>query len=1026
MTTRGRDRRGLLPHAATHDASRDARRTPLVVLTALGMSAMLPAAFAQESPPAHEPGLSVRVYDVDGPMDRLLLLVPGQTPNVSFVSPVLDLRGERGDFGPIADTFVTTAEGFLTVADAGPYAFRLTSDDGSTLSLDWHVVVDADGLHSASPVDGTMELSAGEHALLVRHFEEGGDEQLTLEWMPPGATEFTLVPTSALSCQAGEVRVTSPGIKAAIHPLARGRPGDAMPLDAVHPGYDLMTIRPDGFQPKVGGMDFLPDGRLVLCTWDKDGAVWLLSGVQGNDPSKITAHRLAAGLAEPLGLCVVDGRIFVLQKQELTEILDHDNDGIADEYRCVCNDWSVSGNFHEFAFGLVYADGAFWANLAIAIDPGGRSSKEQAAERGSLVRITEGHHEIIARGLRAPNGIGLGPAPERAPGATPLPGTGKLPPIYMIDNQGDWLPSSKLLRAQRGAFYGSYAVPPFAGDGVSVSVSGAPTNPIQKPAGVRPGPDPAHPVEWPEVTPPVVWLPQGEIGNSPSQPVAMRDAPYQGQLLLGDVTYGGLQRVFVEVVDGVEQGCVFRFTQGLEAGVNRLCWGPDGALYVGGIGSTGNWGQEGKERFGLQRLRRNGRSVFEMLAVRAMTNGLEVEFTQPLAVGDGWDKDAWFIQQWRYEPSPDYGGDKLDLTELPVISSNVSEDRRRVFLQLQGMLPGHVLHLRVDDALRADRNDHTPAGARPDASARLWSTEAWITVNRIPGERRGRIDESPLVSSPNTLTPGEAQAGWKLLFNGTTFHGWHTFGKAPVAAAPAGAAPAAPDAAASDAQAGDPAAPGSAAAAVAAKWAEESAAMHEQYEKHLMGQDWEDPSAAGAGTHPDGWAVLDGAIVHTGSGGDLATDEVFANFDLRLDWRISPGGNSGILYRVTEDHASPWETGPEMQVLDNTRHADGMNPLTSAGACYALYAPPRDSTRPVGHWNHARILVQGNHVEHWLNGEKQVSYDLHSPEWEALIAASKFASMPDHGTRAAGVIVLQDHGDTVAYRNIRIRELPAR
>jgi len=941
----------MAPFATTPaTAQRAAARSALAVaLVTVGVTGLLPAARAQAPPPAREPGLSVRVYDVDGPMDRLLLLVPGQTPNASFVAPVLDLRGERGDFGPIEDTFVTTVEGFLSVPVAGRHEFRLTSDDGSTLSIDWHVVVDADGLHSASPVDGAMDLAAGDHSLLVRHFEYGGGEQLTLEWKPPGATEFTLVPTSALSCQAGEVRVTSPGTKQLIHPLARGRPGDGMPLDAVHPGYNLMTVRPEGFEPKVGGMDFLPDGRLVICTWDKDGAVWLLSGVEGNDRAAITARRLAAGLAEPLGLCVVDGRIFVLQKQELTEILDHDNDGIADEYRCVCNDWSVSGNFHEFAFGLVYADGAFWANLAIAIDPGGRSTEVQAAERGSLVRITEGKHEIIARGLRAPNGIGLGPAPERAPGATPLPGTGKLPPLYMVDNQGDWLPSSKLLRAQRGAFYGSHAVPPFAGDGVSrpVAASGTPDAPAA--------------VEWPEVTPPVVWLPQGEIGNSPSQPIAMRDAPYQGQLLLGDVTYGGLQRVFVEVVDGVEQGCVFRFTQGLEAGVNRMCWGPDGALYIGGIGSTGNWGQEGKQRFGLQRLKRNGRSVFEMLAVRTLANGLEIEFTQPLAVGDGWDPDDWFIEQWRYEPTSDYGGDKLDLTELPVSTANVSEDRRRVFLELPGMLAGRVLHLRLNDALRADRDDHTPAGARPDTTARLWTTEAFLTLNRIPRNRVGFIDASPLVRTPNSLLPHELNAGWKQLFDGSSFAGWHHYGTPPA------------------------------------------------------------PVAA-----PPGWEIVDGAITHVGPGGDLATDASFANFDLRFDWRIAPGGNSGVMYRVTEDHAYPWETGPEMQVLDNTRHADGMNPLTSAGSCYALYAPPRDDSRPVGRWNQARLVVQGDHVEHWLNGEKQVAYDLHSPEWDALVAASKFAAMPDYGSRSAGVIVLQDHGDAVAYRNIRIRELPAR
>ncbi|HTE04901.1 MAG TPA: PA14 domain-containing protein, partial [Planctomycetota bacterium] len=163
----------------------------------------------------------MRVYDVeDAPMDRLLLLVPGQTPNLSFVAPVLDLRGERGDFGALQDGFVTTVDGFLVAAAAGRYEFRLLSDDGSTLSLDGQLVVDADGLHSGKlPHDGAIDLTAGEHVLHARHFEYGGDEQLTLEWKPPGAAGFALVPTSALCCQAGEVRVTSPGDKQLIHPL---------------------------------------------------------------------------------------------------------------------------------------------------------------------------------------------------------------------------------------------------------------------------------------------------------------------------------------------------------------------------------------------------------------------------------------------------------------------------------------------------------------------------------------------------------------------------------------------------------------------------------------------------------------------------------------------------------------------------------------------------------------------------------------------------------------------------------------
>jgi len=175
---------------------------------------------------------------------------------------------------------------------------------------------------------------------------------------------------------------------------------------------------------------------------------------------------------------------------------------------------------------------------------------------------------------------------------------------------------------------------------------------------------------------------------------------------------------------------------------------------------------------------------------------------------------------------------------------------------------------------------------------------------------------------------------------------------------------------------------------------------------------------------PSGWAVADGTIQWVSSAGDLITDEQFENFELELEWKISEGGNSGIFFHVSEDHNYTWETGPEMQSLDNAGHADGRAMLTSAGANYALHAPPADVTRPVGEFNKARILVNGPHVEYWLNGEKQCSYELWSPEWEALVAGSKFSKMPDYGLRRSGHIALQDHGNPVWFRNIRIRRLP--
>ena len=177
---------------------------------------------------------------------------------------------------------------------------------------------------------------------------------------------------------------------------------------------------------------------------------------------------------------------------------------------------------------------------------------------------------------------------------------------------------------------------------------------------------------------------------------------------------------------------------------------------------------------------------------------------------------------------------------------------------------------------------------------------------------------------------------------------------------------------------------------------------------------------------PAGWRVVDGAITRVGEGGDLVTDAEFGSFELALEWKISPGGNSGIIYRVVEDSALSyvWQSGPEYQVLDNARHADGRDPMTSAGSDFALYAPVRDVTRPVGEWNQARIVVNGSHVEHWMNGVKLLEYELNSPAWEQRVRASKFGAMPRYGRAARGHIALQQHEAWVAYRNLRVRELP--
>ena len=177
-------------------------------------------------------------------------------------------------------------------------------------------------------------------------------------------------------------------------------------------------------------------------------------------------------------------------------------------------------------------------------------------------------------------------------------------------------------------------------------------------------------------------------------------------------------------------------------------------------------------------------------------------------------------------------------------------------------------------------------------------------------------------------------------------------------------------------------------------------------------------------TAPEGWQVADGVLTKPGSAGDIVTNDQFGDFELSFDWKLEKGGNAGVFYRATEEYEHIYWSGPEYQLLDNPNHPDGRNPLTSAGAAYGLYPPPDGVVKPAGEWNTSRILVRGNHVEHWMNGQKLLEYELGSPDWAAKVKASKFGEWPNYGRAARGHIGIQgDHSGTLELRNVKLREL---
>ena len=171
-----------------------------------------------------------------------------------------------------------------------------------------------------------------------------------------------------------------------------------------------------------------------------------------------------------------------------------------------------------------------------------------------------------------------------------------------------------------------------------------------------------------------------------------------------------------------------------------------------------------------------------------------------------------------------------------------------------------------------------------------------------------------------------------------------------------------------------------------------------------------------------GWKVVDGALTKAEQGaGDIITKEQYEAFELLIDYKISPGGNSGIMFHVTEEAATPWMTGPEIQIQDNK---GGHDPQLS-GWLYQLYKPDTDATKPAGEWNTLRIKLApaGQKSEVYMNGQKYYEFEKGSADWDAKVKKSKFGSMANFGKPTKGYISLQDHGDLVAYRNIKIREL---
>ncbi|MES2693288.1 MAG: cytochrome c [Verrucomicrobiota bacterium] len=635
------------------------RVRPLVLLFAFAMglagSGGAPAAGA-------EPG-----RELDLPAKAIF----SKGPNV-WNGEVLEITRGRG--AVLAWYITAQAEEEVTVFIEYACAKPLNQD--YQLSFDgvdrfWEVKPTGEGVWGREAI-GTFRLRAGLPVLV--------------QLVPPSGTKYghavhfrKLIVAGA---KPGNVALLGPQ---ADPPIAEGAPGFGKKLAGVHPALVVRNLRPEGRTLRISGMAMRGPRELLFTTWEGDLLALDLEAIpaEGAPPFR----RIAQGLSEPMGLAVSGNRIFVTEKNDATELIDEDGDGTFETYRCLSQGWPGTMDSHEYLFGAVVRDEHLYFCSSVAMGYRGDDNR-QAPLRGSVIKvhIDTGATEIVAGGLRSPDGIGLGSRDA----------------LLVTDNQGEWLPADKLVHVQQGAFFNFRSRPPW------------------------------HPFDRQPATAPAVWLPHGEIAASPTQPMLLPAGwgPYAGHVVYGDATFGGLQRVFLEEVDGVMQGVAFPFSQGFSHLFHRFALTPSGELYAGAIARGQDWGFIDRVS-GLTRISYSGKEVFEPLAARLRSNGIEIEFTLPLAEGSGWDPAGYLVSQWGYQATQTYGGPKVRYRRAEVRSATVATDRRRVFLELPGLTVGEVVHVRLPQSLAAQ------------GGQALWAGELWYTVNRIPQGIPGSVQPVP-------------------------------------------------------------------------------------------------------------------------------------------------------------------------------------------------------------------------------------------------------------------------------------------
>lgn len=499
--------------------------------------------------------------------------------------------------------------------------------------------------------------------------------------------------------------------------------------------FKIMKVpTPEGIILEVGGLVSLPNGDLGIST--RRGDVFIVENPTSRTPY---FRKFALGMHEVLGLAYKDGAFYCAQRGELTKLVDTNLDGKADVYETVYS-WPLSGHYHEYSFGPKIApDGSFFvtANVAFGSQEWWRG-ESRVPWRGWAMRISEdGKMDPWATGMRSPAGLGF-----------------LNNELFYTDNQGDWMGSGALWKIEKGDFMGHPA---------GLVWTGMPNSPLKltepyfnskiDPRKVKDANGkyikPENIVneqfktlfdmkkEFPELRLPSVWLPYGILGISNSEPITIPKGhfgPFEGQILVGDQGMSMLSRVFMEKVNGEYQGASFVFKTGFRSGVLRMSWARDGSLFIGE--TNRGWGSAGEANEGLERLVWNNKMPFEMKAVRAMPDGFEIEFTQPVDPKSALDLASYNVESYIYKYQPVYGSPPVNVQKCTVKGVKLSADGLKARIVVDNLRRYYIHTLRLD-GIREKENYYS-----------LVHPTAYYTLNNIPqGEKLSMSEVSTKNSS---------------------------------------------------------------------------------------------------------------------------------------------------------------------------------------------------------------------------------------------------------------------------------------